>query len=385
MAKSDPSPVVRLYLASALQRVATGERWSMLAEPGARTPRTPSDHNLPLMYWYAAEPLAEADPERALAFGLSCGKTIPLLREFMLRRIGSLDTPSRRSRCSSTALGAVERRRRATRRSCAAFARRSPASGSVEPPAELAGRLSASWPERRRTTCDPKPTALGVTFGDAAALESLRDARRRRRAPTPSAPRARSRRCWPRRTRSCAATLQALLGEPTLRDAALAGLALYDDPQTPAKLLAALRVAIAGREAGRAGDACSRAPYGVAAAEGRSPQKQIPAKPTCRPTWSGSCTTSRTTTIDELLGEIWGTGPQHAGRQGQADRRAIASCSPTTGRRRPIRSWAGPCSPRPASSATRCTASAARSAPTSPARTAPTSSTCCRTSSTPAP
>ena len=46
------------------------------------------DHNLPLMYWYAAEPLAEADPQRALALGLSCGKTIPLVREFMLRRIG---------------------------------------------------------------------------------------------------------------------------------------------------------------------------------------------------------------------------------------------------------------------------------------------------------
>src|SRR5690349_4203471 len=51
-------------------------------------------HNLPLMYWYAAEPLAEADPERALAFGLSCGKTVPLVRDFMLRRVGSLKANS---------------------------------------------------------------------------------------------------------------------------------------------------------------------------------------------------------------------------------------------------------------------------------------------------
>ncbi len=68
----------------------------------------PSDHNLPLMYWYAAEPLAEADPERALAFGLSCGKTIPLVRDFMLRRIGSLNSQAGLA-SARAALGEIER------------------------------------------------------------------------------------------------------------------------------------------------------------------------------------------------------------------------------------------------------------------------------------
>ena len=94
MAKSDPSPVVRLYLASAMQRVPVERSLGHCSKRLARHAEDAGDHNLPLMYWYAAEPLAEADPERALAFGLSCGKTIPLVRDFMLRRIGSLDTPA---------------------------------------------------------------------------------------------------------------------------------------------------------------------------------------------------------------------------------------------------------------------------------------------------
>src|ERR1019366_7063291 len=45
------------------------------------------DHNLPLMYWYAIEPLAAEDPARALALALN-GK-IPQLHGFMIRRIGA--------------------------------------------------------------------------------------------------------------------------------------------------------------------------------------------------------------------------------------------------------------------------------------------------------
>ena len=45
------------------------------------------DHNLPLMYWYAIEPLADVGPARALALALN-GK-IPQLHGYMIRRIGA--------------------------------------------------------------------------------------------------------------------------------------------------------------------------------------------------------------------------------------------------------------------------------------------------------
>jgi hypothetical protein len=91
LAASDRSPIVRLALASILQQAPVEERWSVIAAL-VRHAEDADDHNLPLMYWYAMEPLAEENPERALELGLSCGKTIPLLRKFMIQRIASLGT-----------------------------------------------------------------------------------------------------------------------------------------------------------------------------------------------------------------------------------------------------------------------------------------------------
>ncbi len=65
LAADDPSPVVRLYVSSALQRVPLAKRWEPLEGLLAHSEDV-GDHNLPLMYWYAAEPLADEDPTRAL-------------------------------------------------------------------------------------------------------------------------------------------------------------------------------------------------------------------------------------------------------------------------------------------------------------------------------
>src|SRR5205823_5854451 len=45
------------------------------------------DFNLPLMYWYAAEPLADVDAGRAL--DLAAQAKVPLLLPFMARRVAS--------------------------------------------------------------------------------------------------------------------------------------------------------------------------------------------------------------------------------------------------------------------------------------------------------
>ena len=90
MAANDPSPVVRLYLASAMQRTAPNKRWDVLTAllnhaDDAR------DHNLPLMYWYAAEASVAADPGRGVKL-LQSAK-IPKLRQFIARRVTSTSTP----------------------------------------------------------------------------------------------------------------------------------------------------------------------------------------------------------------------------------------------------------------------------------------------------
>jgi len=84
LAKDDPSPVVRLYLASALQRLPFQDRWA-IAEGLLGHADDRSDANLPLMIWYGIEPLAGADPEKASQ--LATGVRIPLVRQFIARRI----------------------------------------------------------------------------------------------------------------------------------------------------------------------------------------------------------------------------------------------------------------------------------------------------------
>jgi putative membrane-bound dehydrogenase-like protein len=86
MAKSDPSPVVRLYLASAAQRLPVEQRWDILAGLVAHA-EDATDHNLPLMYWYALEPVIAADPAKAAQ--LLRTTKIPLLREFTARRLAA--------------------------------------------------------------------------------------------------------------------------------------------------------------------------------------------------------------------------------------------------------------------------------------------------------
>ena len=51
MAKNDPSQVVRLYLASAVQRLPFAQRWSILQGLVSHAEDV-SDNNLPRMYWF---------------------------------------------------------------------------------------------------------------------------------------------------------------------------------------------------------------------------------------------------------------------------------------------------------------------------------------------
>ncbi len=82
-AKSDPSPVVRLYLASGLQRLPAEQRWG-IAERLAKRGEDANDHNIPLMLWYGVEPLVALDPARALK--LAREAQIPKLAQFIVRR-----------------------------------------------------------------------------------------------------------------------------------------------------------------------------------------------------------------------------------------------------------------------------------------------------------
>ena len=259
MANQDDSPVVRLYLASALQRMPHGQRWSILDGLTSHAADA-SDHNLSLMYWYAAEPLADEDQERALAFGLSAGQQIPVLRDFMLRRIGSSDA----AKSLGVLVAGLDKAKEAGLQLTYLKAIRT----------ALRGRRQVAapngWKEvytdiARSENADVRlqATALGVTFGDQAAMSALRELIATESAGVDARGKALES-LLAAKDAQLVPTLHKLISEPAMRQAALRGLAQYDDPKTANVLLAAYPGLSPSQRRSALGTLCSRVPYGIA-------------------------------------------------------------------------------------------------------------------------
>jgi putative membrane-bound dehydrogenase-like protein len=88
MAKEDPSPIVRLYLASAVQRMPFADRWPILEELASHAEDI-NDNNLPRMIWFSLEPMVPNHARQALNLAIH-GK-LPNLQEFVARRMVSGD------------------------------------------------------------------------------------------------------------------------------------------------------------------------------------------------------------------------------------------------------------------------------------------------------
>jgi putative membrane-bound dehydrogenase-like protein len=89
MAREDPSALVRLYLASALDRIAAPMRWDIVAGLLTRA-EDATDQNLPLMVWYGIEPAVPLDMPRALE--LAAASPLPRLFSFTVKRIAAVGT-----------------------------------------------------------------------------------------------------------------------------------------------------------------------------------------------------------------------------------------------------------------------------------------------------
>ncbi len=84
MAKSDSSGLVRLALASTLQRLPVAQRPPLAAALMSHR-EDAADHNLPLMIWYGLIPVAEADLAGLAELAGKC--ELPLTRRLMARRL----------------------------------------------------------------------------------------------------------------------------------------------------------------------------------------------------------------------------------------------------------------------------------------------------------
>ena len=84
MAQSDSSAVVRLYLASVLQRIEHDSRWG-IAEALVQRSEDSNDHNIPKMVWFGIEPIVAESPAKAIE--LASASQLPMVTRHIGRRL----------------------------------------------------------------------------------------------------------------------------------------------------------------------------------------------------------------------------------------------------------------------------------------------------------
>lgn len=84
LAKEDQSGLVRLALASALQRLPVAHR-AAVAEALVAHTEDATDHNLPMLIWYGLIPVAESDPAALVNVAAAC--QLPLTRQYIAHRL----------------------------------------------------------------------------------------------------------------------------------------------------------------------------------------------------------------------------------------------------------------------------------------------------------
>jgi putative heme-binding domain-containing protein len=257
MARNDVSPVVRLYLASALQRLSAAERIP-IAEGLLAHPEDSADPNLPSLIWFGIEPLVSANNDAARQFLMAA--KIPLVRQFIAKRLGlrlSLNTPSAvLAQSSDPAL-----------QSDIIHGLFEALNGRREIP------MPSAWPAVVRTASRhsdaqvrDRVLLLSAVFGQREALEQLQSILTK-----PGEPVARRQTALQALVQAKApgllGTLQTLVRDASLRAVAIRGLAAFDDVSTPRLVLEQYASLTPGEKADAINTLASRPQYAVALLE----------------------------------------------------------------------------------------------------------------------
>jgi putative membrane-bound dehydrogenase-like protein len=237
LAQKDPSGLVRLYLASALQRLPVAQRGDLVAALLSHG-EDATDHNLPLMIWYGVEPLVTAEPLRAVE--LAQHTRIPLVRRFIARR---LTEDVEKAPAPLNALLKVT-----AGQSAPAFQLDVLRGMSEALRGWRKARPPEAWPAFAAKVGDSPDEAvrtqareLGVVFGDGRALTELR-----RIAADPTAAgearRAALAVLIDNRAPDLVPLLKKLTSDRATAALAMRGLAVYDSPDTPRLVLTHYRI-----------------------------------------------------------------------------------------------------------------------------------------------
>lgn len=233
MAAADRSPLVRLYLASALQRLEPSRRWDIARGLLAHA-EDAGDQNLPLMIWYGIEPLAGIDLERLA--GLANATSISLVRRHIARRASEPDVRAEGVAAVVTRLR--QSRDDATRLDLVAGVLEGLKGVRSLPMPEGWAALSARLRSSPHPTLSARALELSLVFDDPSALLELN----RQAADASATPEVRIRSIealTARHPKDLAPLLLNLTTDPVTCRTAVRALAEYDHGDTPATLLAA--------------------------------------------------------------------------------------------------------------------------------------------------
>lgn len=231
LAEHDRSPLVVMHLASQLQRLRPTERWP-IAERLIERGEFADDANIPLLIWYAIEPLVHDDADRFVA--LADRAVLPLARRHIARRIAEdpaleqgwealtriLATEGAPGRDLDLLEGALKGLEGVRGRSA-------PAGWD-----KCFARLNASEDARTRAMA----RRLALVFDDPRAQKILLSLAKNRRAAANERNQAIAD-LVAKRVAGFDETLLESLADPTVRSAALRGLAAYDHPATARAIL----------------------------------------------------------------------------------------------------------------------------------------------------
>jgi putative membrane-bound dehydrogenase-like protein len=295
--KAATTPVDRLYLASALQRIPLDKRWELLRTLIAHA-EDAADHNLPLMYWYAAEPLAEKEPAKALDLALA--SKVPPLPRFMARRVSSVATPE--------ALALVVDRLAKTKDQAIQLAILRGMQDALKGRRDVA--MPANWPTTFAALAASKngvlhsaATTMAVTFGDAKAFAALRE----QIASSRNAPAARQEALatlLAARDNELVPVMHKLLDDSALRGPALRGLAAFDDVTTPSRIVAVYPSLSAQEKRDAVNTLASRSAYGQALLDAVAAKKIVASDVSAEVV--RQLRNLKDKALDQRIAEVWG-------------------------------------------------------------------------------
>ncbi len=235
LADSQPTANVLLALVSVLRRFESAERLTLakaVFEQAENCAKIAADHNLTLMAWYGVEPVVKSLSEVELL------RPVPKLQQFAVRRLAY--EIKKETSLASEVLGYIGKQVRRGKDNDAAGLLNAFRAG-------LAGRARVDapqdWAEIEKQLRSSKNAevvfaadALGVLFGDGAALADLRAMAANGELESVTREEAIEALANAKDTKSVAILFN-LLGDRAVADAAIRGLANFDHPETAKQLL----------------------------------------------------------------------------------------------------------------------------------------------------